>query len=264
MIGARDYARDALIRHLEDFLPAELAARDQRRRAQVVCSRGPYEIPEDAILIIDGEEVELEAGTRTAETLAGELEIEGVEASADADGRLVLQCTTAPGEGGASILEVGPGSANRALGLRPGAVVEIPLSNPEIRIYDHGPDMGRVDLTGPTICLVESQMVPQRERESVTVRVRLELFVPGPQAEDRATLRAVSELVAAIDAVIAEGDGRGRWMIGGLAYPRILRCYPQPWRVRDHVWQLADGRVARPYGRAQPEYEIRVWHPVGD
>lgn len=263
MIGARDYARDALLRHLLDYLPAELAARDQRRHARVVCRPGPYEVPEDATLIINGEEAALTPGTRSAATLAEELDFKDIAASVDGAGRLVLQSANAPGAEGASVLEVGPGSANGVLGIRPGAVVEVPLSRPELRIYEHGPDMGRVDLTGPTICLVESQVVPQRERESALVRVRLEVFFPGPQAEDRATLRAVSELVAAMQAVVARGDGRGPWMIGGQTFPRILRAFPQQWRVRDHVWQLADGRVARPYGRAQPEFEIRVWHPAG-
>lgn len=263
MSGARDYARDALLRHLLDHLPAELEARDQQRHARVVCRPGPYEIPEGATLTINGETAVLEAGTRSAETIAGELELEGVEASVDADGRLVLRSAQAPGPDGASALEVGGGTANGVLGLRAGAEVEIPLSHPELLVYDHGPDVARVDLTGPTICFVESQQVPQRERESALVRIRLEVFMPGPQAEDRATLRAVSELVAAINAVIARGDGRGQHMVGGQAYERILRAFPMQWRVRDHVWQLADGRVARPFGRAQPEYEIRVWDPVG-
>jgi len=131
------------------------------------------------------------------------------------------------------------------------------------RLFGHSTKQGG-DFTGPAVFVESTNETPDPTSAGLhIVRIGLEVIVPGPARSDDATLDATHRLLGAMRKILRAGDGRGEWMVGGAADgAKIVRCFPRQWTARPHIWTLATGGAAgMPYGRAMPQYEIKVWDP---
>lgn len=131
------------------------------------------------------------------------------------------------------------------------------------RLFAHSTKQG-ADITSPAVFVESSSETPDPTPAGLhLVRIGLEVIVPGPAGADIKTLDATHRLLGAMREILRAGDGRGEWMIGGAEDgANIVRCFPRQWTAQPHVWTLSTGGAAgMPFGRAMPQYEIKVWDP---
>lgn len=262
------YAVEGLLRTLEDKLPAKLAEQDLARRAKVVCPIGPYTIPAGGRIAVQGTELGLTAGVRTAAQLRDEINaaVAGV-ASADSGGRLVFASTVAPTALVPTALRFRKPDAGTdalpALGLRHvwSDRQVLAIASPAPRFLDRDLVSGDI-VRQPTVCVERATEVaedPQRSG-SFRVAIRCSVYFPGAGTLKRATREAVSAFVAQMSAVIREGDDRGTGVVGSSQqFPNIFECNVRRLQQETTVWMLGNAKTALPFGRAWPEYDVGLY-----
>ena len=257
------HALAAMVQHLRDLLPARLTSADASRFAAVVCADGPYALTPALTVILNGTTHVLGiTGAQTAAAIAADIgaAFAGITASADADGRLTFTSTVAPADDDPSVIKVGEGTANAALGLFAdrSSSVRLAIGAPRPMILEHAipvtlpvdrltVSVEELSETGPTP--IKGQVWP--------VSVGLAIVLPGALANDEADLEAVRAVVAEIKGAVRAGDGRGRNRVGGTVHGAgVVDCFSvrtltTPSRVR--------GPKDRFYAVARESFRIRVY-----
>lgn len=262
MMDVTTYAVRALMRTLRDRLPARLAALDADRRAQLVCAPGPYKFAAAAELVLNGEEVTIPGGTYAASELADLLGFSSLEVG-EVGGRLVVTAPVAT-EAEASQIQVGAAAANEVLGIHEALddQVLLALASPSPIFLARSLMATDIDVTRPVVAIDREGTRPGSPYTTGErlVTVRLEVLYPGPVGARGETLEAIHALAAAIMQTVADGDERGPYLVGDIAWgERVSVCRPVSLQVEPTVRTFGRGTNTHPIGRAMPEFEIQVW-----
>lgn len=188
--------------------------------------------------------VPITTGTRTAAQVAADITaaaVPGLTAEVDGFGHLSIQSDTPPDADSntMSVVQLGPGTANEALGFDPGGehVVVAPLRAPTYRGVCDGapkaaPDMGQ----GFWVILGERQTTPfpdaagSLRRDEYWVAVQLEICRPEANVNQHRSREAITACVRAIREVLSTVDGRqlGRASAGDIVITHVAdtKIYP--------------------------------------
>lgn len=269
-------AVEALFLTLADKLPAVLVARDALRSAVRRSKLGPFTIPANAVITINGEQVALTAGSRTAAQVVADIAAAPPDywtatVETDGSGSRLLFALAGGHEGGPtrenpSVLRFeGEEATLAALGLRPiiSDVAEECVSDP-LPTLSEGEPGEIVQIDRPLIFCSESVSGPYRNgslRQRLhVVTITLECWLPGsPNLPVAATLNKAFEMERAICAVLRTGDSRAPFYVGGSTVgAHVVQAKPVAMTARTQVFQFRGAGATIPVAVCRPAIEVLV------